>query len=214
MAASNSPVDICKLALDLLKQTSIITNVTDNPTTEEEITCARWYDDTRRALLRKHYWLFARTRVAISRDSTTPPFGYSDAYNLPNDYLRLHFIGDDSINDYETSYEIEGGQILLNNSGATSLNIGYVRDIITVSNFDSLFVILLAAELASNMAYKFTAKNTVIERLETLLEVKRAEAKAVNGQDRPPKRVQRSIFRNARKKLTSIGAGKYTIFEN
>jgi len=90
MAAPNSPVDVCKLALDLIKQTAIITNIT-NPTTEEEVICARWYDSTRRALLRKHFWVFARTRKAISRDSTAPPFGYADAYNLPTDYLRLHF---------------------------------------------------------------------------------------------------------------------------
>ncbi len=212
MAAPSSPIEICRLAMDLLKQTAILSSI-DNPTTEEEIVCARWYDATRRALLRKHFWVFARTRATISRDATAPPFGYADAYNLPPTYLRLHFIGDDSTNRYTRDYEIEKRQILLNNSGASSLNFGYIEDVTVVSRFDALFVILLAAELASNMAYKFTAKNTVIERLETLLEIKRAEAKAVNGQDRPPKRVQSSKFINARRKLTTMGAGKYTYFD-
>ncbi len=212
MSAPNSPVDICRLALDLLKQTSIITSIA-NPTTTEEIICARWYDATRRALLRKHFWVFARTRGAISRDTEAPPFGFADAYNLPPNFLRLHFIGDDTINDYKRDYEIEDRQLLLNNSGATSLNIGFIQDVTVVSKFDALFVLLFAAELAANMAYTFTAKNTVIERLSILLENMRAEAKSVNGQDRPPKRIESSKFRNARKNLYS-GAGKYTIFEN
>ncbi len=211
MSAANSPVDICRLALDLLKQTSIITSIA-NPTTTEEIICARWYDVTRRALLRRHFWVFARTRASISRDTEAPPFGFADAYNLPTNYLRLHFIGDDTINDYKRNYEVEDGQLLLNNGGATSLNIGFIQDVTVVSKFDALFVPLFAAELAINMAYTFTAKNTVIERLSMLLESMRAEAKSVNGQDSPPKCIEFSKFRNARKNLYS-GAGKYTIFD-
>ncbi len=213
MSAPNSPIDICRLALDLLKQRAVIASIT-NPTTTEEIVCARWYDATRRALLRKHFWVFARTRAAIQRDSVTPPFGYSDAYNLPNNYLRKHFIGDDSTNNYIKDYEIEGRQILINNSGASSLNIGYIIDMTTVGKFDALFVLLFAAELAAKIAYAFTGKNTIIERLENTLATLRIEAKAVNGQDRPPKRIQSSKFQNARRKLTSSGAGKYTEFES
>ncbi len=212
MAAPNSPVDICKLALDMLKQSSIITSIA-NPTTTEEIICARWYDPIRRALLRRHFWVFARTRKTISRDAVAPVFGYADAYNFPDGYLRLQFIGDDTIRDYKRKYEINGDQLLLNNSGAASLNIGYIKDEVIVSKFDALFVILLATELAANMAYAFTGKSVVIERLMIALENLRAEAKSVNGQDRPPKRIESSKFRNARKNLNS-GAGKYTRFDD
>ncbi len=212
MAAPNAPIDICKLALDLLKQTSVLTSIA-NPTTMEEKVCARWYDATRRALLRRHFWVFARTRKAISRDAVAPSFGFADAYNLPTNFLRLHFIGDDTINAYKRDYEIEERQILLNNSGAAALNIGFIQDITIVSKFDSLFVLLLAAELAFNIAYVFTGKNTVIERLTKVLTDLRIEAKAVNGQERPPKRIESSKFRNARKNLYS-GAGKYTRFDN
>ncbi len=211
MSAPSSPVEICRLALDLLKQTSVITSI-ENPTTTDEIICARWYDATRRALLRRHFWVFARTRGAISRDATAPSFGYSDAYNLPNNYLRLRFIGDDTLNNYIKDYEIEERQLLLNNSGATSLNIGYIKDITDVSMFDTLFVPLFAAELAINMSYAFTGKNTVIERLVTILTELRTEAKAVNGQDRPPRRIESSKFRKARQGLYS-GADKYTRFD-
>ena len=283
-------IDICNLALDFLKQNKTLVTSITSPVSVEEITCARWYDVTRKALLRSHYWVFARKRKQILRVQATVTgatladpvvvtavahgfedgdsikitdvvgmteindtvylvsnktvdtfeltdiegndidgsaftawssggivspfvFGYADAYQLPSDFLKLHFIGDDSIRGFNFDYEFEGDRLLLNNSTGTSLNIGYIRDISDVTMFDALFVILLAAELANNMAYKWTLKNTVIERLETILRHRRAEARTVNGQDRPPKRVQSSKFINTRKKLSTNQAGKYTVFD-
>ncbi len=291
MAAPTVDIDICNLALDLLKQNkTVVADIATSPTTEEEITCARWYDATREAFLRSHYWVFARKRkqallhsMTITGATVANPvvvtatahgfadgdeirindvlgmtelngnkylvanqaantfelndfdgtnidgsaftaytsagvvipfsFGYADTYTMPSDYLKLHYIGDDAVDDYEKKYEIQVDQILINNSGATTLNLGYIRNITDVTKFDALFVILFAAELASNMAYKWTLKNSVIQRLEALLERKRAEAKAVNGQDRPPKRYQRSRFISARRGSLGLNQ-KNTYFDN
>lgn len=290
MASPTVDVDICNLALDLLKQNKTVTqDITTTPTSEEEITCARWYHVTREALLRSHYWVFARKRkqallhsktitgatqaepvvitatahgfedgdeirindvlgmtelngnayvvankaantfelndfdgtdidgtsfTAFTSDGEVKPFsfGYSDTYTLPTDYLKLHYIGNDSVDDYKKKYEIQNNQILINNSGAATLNVGYIRNETDVTRFDPLFKILFAAELANNMAYKWTLKNSVIQRLETILEQRRAQAKAVNGQDRPPKRYQRSKFINARRGIPN-DAGIFTIFD-
>ncbi len=290
MAAPTVAVDICNLALDFLKQNKTLVTSITSPTTIEETTCARWYDTTREALLRSHYWVFARKRAQILRvyatitgatvadpvvitaaahgfvdgDSikitdavgmteindtvylvasaatntfelndiegndidgsaftawtsggTISPFsfGYADQYQLPTNFLSLHFIGNDSIRSYNGEYEFEGDRLLLNHGTALSLDIGYIQNITDVTKFDALFVVLLAAEIADNMAYKWTLKNTVIQRLEQILSQRRAEAKAVNGQNRPPKRVQRSKFLDARRKLSTSVAGKYTVFE-
>ncbi len=213
MSAPASAVDVCNLALDHLKQ-GVITDI-ENPSTPTEVTCARWYDATRRAVLRAHPWHFAKTRRVISRNAITPVFGFADAYDLPVNYLRFIFFGDDSISDYRqitTTYAIEGRQILLNNSGASSLNLGYIKDEISVTRFDSLFIELLALELALNMSYAFTLKNTVKTRIEDLAKRKRLEAKAINGQERPPIRIENSRFRQARRQLLSNVAGKNTIF--
>ncbi len=290
MAAPTLDIDICNLSLDLLKQNkTVVADITTTPTSEEEITCARWYDATREALLRSHYWVFARKRkqallhsITITGATVANPvvitaathgfsdgdeirindvlgmtelngnkylvanktagtlelndfdgtnidgsaftaytsagaitpfsFGYSDTYDMPSDYLKLHYIGNDSVDDYKRKYEIQGTQILINNSGATTLNLGYIKNETDVTKFDPLFVILFAAELANNMAYKWTLKNSVIQRIETILTNRRAEAKAVNGQDRPPKRIQRSKFINARRGIPN-DAGIYTIFD-
>ncbi len=290
MASPTVDVDICNLALDLLKQNkTVTTDITTTPTTEEEITCARWYHITREATLRAHYWVFARKRkqallhsMAITGATVADPvvitavahgfsdgdevrindvvgmtelngnaylvankavntfelndfdgttidgsaftawtsggvvipfsFGYSDTYTLPTDYLRLQYLGNDSVDDYKKKYEIQGNQILINNSNASTLNVGYIRNETDVTLFDPLFKLLFAAELANNMAYKWTLKNSVIQRLEAILEQRRAQAKAVNGQDRPPKRYQRSKFINARRGVPN-DAGIYTIFD-
>ncbi len=282
MAAPTVDIDICNLSLDLLKQNkTVVEDITTTPTTEEEITCARWYHTTREALLRSHYWVFARKRrqallhsmtitgataanpvviTAVAHgfangdeirindvlgmtelngnsylvanqtantlelndfDGTTIDgllftawtsageitpfsFGWSDTYTLPTDYLKLHYIGDDAVKDYEKKYEIQGNQILINNSGAATLSVGYITNETNVALFDPLFVILFAAELANNMAYKWTLANSVIQRLEAILERRRAEAKTVNGQDRPPVRYERSKFKRARRGLSNL----------
>ena len=291
MPAPTVDIDICNLSLDLLKQNkTIVTDIVTTPTSEEEITCARWYDATREALLRSHYWVFARKRkqallhsktitgatvanpvvitsvahgfangdeiringvlgmtelngnkylVAGKTDDTfqlndfdsttidglaftawtsageiTPfSFGYSDTYTMPTDYLKLHYIGNDAIDNYKRKYEIQGNQILINNSGAATLNFGYIKNETDVTKFDALFVILFAAELAANMSYKWTLKNSVIQRLETILEQRRAQAKSVNGQDRPPVRYERSKFKNARRGVPRNDAGVFTVFD-
>lgn len=213
MAAPTSAVDICNLALDQLKQETV-TDI-ESPTTDTEVICARHYDKTRRALLRLHPWSFAKSRKALTRDATDPTFGYADAYNLPGNYLRLLFIGDDSIGNYihlTKIYEIENGQILIGNSGSSTLNIGYMKDETQVTKFDALFITLFELQLAKNMAYAFTLKNSLVNRLVENLNDAKNEAKAINGQERPIRRVERSKFLRARQHLFTNVAGPNTIF--
>lgn len=212
MAAPTTKVHICNLAMDHLGQSANVTNI-DTPETEEEIKCARWYDTTRRALLRAHPWTFARARAQLSLNSNAPVFGYADAYNLPNDYIRLNFIGADDVMDYKQAYALEGKQLLLNNSGGASINIGYTKDETNVVKFDALFIDLLSVEMAWRMAYAFTLKPSVKKQLKETLQDLRLEAKAVNSQERPPIRIERSKFIAARRRLTSNVAGKNTVFD-
>lgn len=211
-SAPTSKVDICNLTMDHLGG-GIIVNI-DTPETEQEIKCARWYDATRRALLRAHPWVFARARFQASRDVTTPLFGYADAYNLPNKLLRLNFIGDDALRDFKRGYAFEGRQLLLNNSGAASINIGFTDDVEDVTKFDPLFVDLFAVEIAWRPAFAFTLKPSLKKELRLTREELRVEAKAVNSQERPPIRIERSKFRAARQMLTSNTAGKNTVFRS
>ncbi len=207
--AANSPVAICNLALDHLNQEEI-TSI-DPPNNDREVVCARWYDNVRRATQRSHVWNFAKARAELAANSIAPLFGYSTAYDLPADFLRLLFIGNDAIDDYKQKYELEGKQILLNDT--TGIDIGYIKSVTDVNQFDALFVDLFALKLALRIAYKFTVKNTVIDRIKDLMIDAEYEAKGVDGQERPPKRIERSKFRNARQRGTSNVAGKNTVFD-
>ena len=211
MAAPNSKVKICNLSMDHLKQSAVIASI-DVPTTDEEKVCSRWYDAIRRKLMRAHPWTFARSRAALNRNATAPSFGYADAYDLPNNFLNLRFIGDDSILDIKRKYEIEGRQILIDNGGTVTLNIGYTKDEDDVSKFDAIFVTVLALALAQKIAYKFTLKLSVVNSIKKDLLEELNEAKAVNGQDRPPIRYEKSKYITARRGLSSNVASAFTRF--
>jgi hypothetical protein len=191
------------MALDLLKVPPI-TNIRD-PKTSAESTCSRWYDTSRRQVLRAHPWNFAKARGVLSLNATAPAFGYTDRYNLPNDFIRLRFIGDDLDTLQSVDYQIEDGAILIDNASAASLNIGYIRDEIVVSKYDELFKNYLAQTLAYNMAYAFTGKELARQGVKKMLDETRSEARAINGQDNPPRRITRSKFIGARRMYGSGG---------
>lgn len=197
MAAPSSKATICNLALDYLVQTNdeVVTNI-DTPRTQTEVVCNRWYDMIRRSVLRGHPWSFASRRTILTASSIAPLFGYTLAYNLPNDFLRLNTLQDTSSFDpyphSSMAYQVENGQILTNGASGSSLNVRYVYDFTNVALMDALFVDLFAIELALAMSFKFTSSNTDIQRLKSLRDDKRAQAKAINGQERPPTRIERS----------------------
>lgn len=202
MTVSTSAVAICNKALDLLGQKGEVTNI-ETPRTEQEIIFARHYDDTRQMVLRKYVWNFATERKRINRDAlNSPDFDYTDAYKLPNDFIRLL-----SFDDYqslcEVEYELSGGYLLLNNNGAASIRLRYIKDVTDVHKFDAGFKYLFSLYLAAAVAYKFSQKQTVLQRIYELIGVEEAKIISIDGQERPPRRVQRSKYLNARKRLGS-----------
>jgi hypothetical protein len=212
MSKATSDVDICNLALDLLGQ-DVITSIA-SPLSNSDIVCARWYDTARLHVLEIGMWNFAKARAVCPRNSTAPAFGYSDAYVLPNDFVRLRFIGDSEAENISLDYDIEQGQILMSGSGATSINIGYVKDITEVAKFDPLFVSCLACWLALSISYRFTIKNTTLDRLKVMWDMLYPQSLSVNGQQRPMRRIQTSKIIDARQNVASGIAGKYTIFSS
>lgn len=196
MAFASSKADICNLALDHLGQQDSedpVTNI-DTPETPTEVICARWYDTSRRAVLRKKPWNFAIKRAVLTPTGTAPAFGYTHAFNLPNDFVRLVTIEDPNTFDpfFPTNYELEQSQLLANTTDGASLNLRYIFDFEDVVRMDAMFVDALAVRMALRMAFKFSASNTDIQRLQALENDMLAGAASIDGQERPPKRVERS----------------------
>lgn len=198
---ARTPIDICNKALDLLGQKADVGNI-ETPSTENEQICARWYYDTLDYLLRQYVWNFAVIRKEIPRDvQGTPAFDFTDAYKIPNDFIRLLAInGREDFN--RLNFDDANGYILLNNDGASSIELKYIARITDVTKYDSGFVKLLTLHLAVNMAYRFTQKQTTIERLLGWIEREEAKVVSIDGQERPPKRIQTSKYIRARRRAS------------
>ena len=198
-------VDVCNLALDLITVPPITS--LDSPTTPSERKCAMWYDPSRKEILRKHPWNFAKKRAAISLSSDSPPFGYNNTYALPNDFIRLRFIGSENEGLVGQDYDIEQNKyLLIDNGGAASLNIGYIFNEESVVRFDPLFLKAFALQLAVNMSYGFAGKTTLRTDARNMLMEALAEARTINGQDKPPIRITRSRVIGARQTYSSGSA--------
>lgn len=206
-----SPVSLCNLALIQLKQDSIVE--LDPPTSMAEKFCALVYHQVRRACLRSHPWNFAGKRTVLTPASDqTPEFGFSHAYRLPTDFVR--FIGrydDEGEISSFVDYEIENGYLLYDGEDNSGINIRYVYDLETVAQFDPLFINFFVLELAIALAPKFSGTENRQAALVKLREDAFSKAKAVDGQERPPRRKQRSKWLERRRGFGS-GADLYTRF--
>jgi len=194
--AITSQTDICNLALDLLSAGTV--NDTETPTTSTESLLNRWYDNSRKKLLREHPWNFAIKRELLAASSTAPAFGYTTAFPLPNDFVRLLSLEDGNGGSLShADYAFENGSILLN-TDSTSLRLIYIYNIEDVTRFDPMFFNLLAHEIALGCAFKVTESNTNVERVAQLKKDAGALARAIDGQEHPPRRREVSRNRSAR----------------
>lgn len=202
MPIPSASVDICNLALDIMGEDPIAS--IDDPETEKEELMARWYDTTRRAVLREYVWNFAQKWRVLARTGAGEG-EYDDAYALPNDFVRLNGVGEHKDRPYE-DYEIGEGVIFA--SKGDSLTIRYNRDITNVARFDALFVKLFSLRLAESTAYQITKKKSVVENIANLIKLAEPKTTSVDGQERKPVRIQRSKYLAARRR-GSTSSGKY-----
>jgi hypothetical protein len=200
MGVPTTEVDICNLALDRLGQRAIAS--IETPTTEIEEVCARHYPAAVRELLRRFIFNFSKKYAVLTKSATkTPAFGYTSAYQLPNDFVRLLALGDIAINDDTPAglYDMSEGHIFTDAADAAGLKISYVYDDPAISTWDPLFVRLVTLHLAANMAYKFTLKNSLIDKIRQDADDLAVTAAAVAGQEKPPRRIERSKIVTARR---------------
>lgn len=200
-APPTSEVHICNLALSRLGQPPI--NSIDVPQNKIEDRCAMHYPETRRELLRTLIPNFAKRLTILTADSTViPEFGYSTAYRLPTDFIRLLALGNIALINGDIPprlYELAEGYIYTNMGDEEGLDTTYIFDAKLVYKFDPLFAKALRLQLAMDMAYGFTLKATLVAQLESELEKALISAGAVAGQEKPPRRNERSKMRDIRR---------------
>jgi hypothetical protein len=79
-------INICSQALTLLGADEIITF---SDQTRESKLCNLIYELTVKSCLADRNWTFAQNQIQLNKLSNTPLFGFSHAFQLPSDYIRL-----------------------------------------------------------------------------------------------------------------------------
>lgn len=186
----SSRVEIANLALTKNGSGQKITSLSDNSTAARVMNTL--YDMTRKAELRARNWSFALKRAQLAASATAPSWGFSTAYPLPSDFLRLvqanEFYLTPSLYDYNTAdasaFAIEQGQILCDYSAP--LKIRYVYDVTDEGTFDALFVHAFASRLAYESCEQITNSTAKKESIKADYLMAISAAVKANAIEKPP----------------------------
>ena len=165
-----STVDICNGALNQLGATTILSLTEDSKNAR---LCNSRFTQVRDAVFRSHPWNCLQKRVELAADTTAPAWGFSYAYTLPADCLRLL-----RILDYDSNYKVEGRKILSNTSSMKILYIGRITD---PNEYDELLRETLSASLAADIAFAVTSNNTTATNMYNLFQDKLKDARFVDS---------------------------------
>lgn len=157
-SAPLSEVAIANMAGSLLNEYPLTSLDNDTPLGRF---MAREFGYTRNELLQTYPWHFAKTRALLPALSAAPAFGWTYAYNVPADCLRLLPLRENgALNGEPILYELESGQILTNYADTNGgLRVHYIRRETTPSKFPPLFARALANRLAVLAAQRVTGKS-------------------------------------------------------
>ena len=202
MAALTTKSEICNIALSKLGNRGTVENI-DTPTKASEKTFAKWYDIVRQLALKEQKPNFAQERRIVGQDLTkTPPFGYSFAFEYPQDCLALLGIGEQTLK--RNNYSVENNAIFINDDFGeeyvdNGLPIRFIKDVTDVSKFSAEFVLVFASMLADKVCYEITEDDTKKQIVQTDMKSEKASASALSGQENRPIKINNSRFKAARR---------------
>ena len=169
MALPTTKTDICNLSLSRIGAKAVTTAQITADTDPRAQHCNRHYEQTRDALIRSHWWRFASDRATLVA-AATPSFEWSNAFDLPSDFLRMKSIFEDNNTTNKTSllpFALEDDLLLFSES---TCKIRYIKQVTDVTDFDPLFiealVLQLALKLISPLAGVGSAGQSLLEKLE------------------------------------------------
>lgn len=189
----NDKVKIWNLALSMCGTRRV--NSADDPSREAR-SCRDNYDICRRAVLRKHRWNFAIDRIILNTvASPAPAFGYTNAFTLPDDFIRVHTVYAGGIIIDEPIYRIEGNKLLTDRG---ELWLKYVTDFDDVSKFDPLFDRYLAADLAMVISPQLNASSANLQEIAQQLKDAERSARFVDSVEDPSEELDVDVWLQSR----------------
>lgn len=172
-------VSICSNAL-LMLGAQTINDFQDQLNLDRAKLCANLYPSQRDSILRAHPWNCCIKRVVLAPLAQTPAFGYSSAFDLPDDCLRVLEVGTGGL---QIDYLVEGRTI---QADTMVLELRYVFRNESESTWDSHLIDLMTAAMAAVLAYPVTQSTSERDSREAKLTQLFRQAKAADGQEDPP----------------------------
>ena len=149
------------------------------------------YPQARDAVLRAHPWNSATKRHTESATVLpAPAFGWTNAFALPADFLRLI-----RMKDHSQDYVLEDGRILSNDSSVSFL---YIAQLTNVLAMDALLRETIAIRFAADTALALTKSGRLADLLWTRYLAKLAEARSISAQENPTQELIADEWNDAR----------------
>nr|BAR32404.1 tail tubular protein A [uncultured Mediterranean phage uvMED] len=167
-----SVIEICNSALNQLGA-SAITSLSEN--SKNGRLCNARYNTVRDAVFRAHPWNCLTKRITLAADTTAPDWGYTHAFTLPSDCLRV--LG---INAYDTNYKIEGRKIL---STESAIKLVYISQVTDPNEMDVLLRETISAALAADMGFSITANLQTAKVFNEKYQLKLSEARHTDASE-------------------------------
>jgi len=180
---ADTATDIKNLALNRIGQTVL----TETQFTADTLVNAKYcnlnYDQTRKALLRSHWWRFAGARATLTATTDETLGQWTYTWALPDDFLRMKYWWDDNDTRKEVSlysYELEGLTMMTNETPA---KIKYIKDEEDVTKFDPLFVEVLVLTLAMKIVMPITKSLKMKQDLQEELKPLMVRVRTIDKQE-------------------------------
>lgn len=186
-------VSICNQAISWLGGTLIIS--LDQDSAEAKL-CKANYEHLRDLVLEAKDWTFATTRAQLAKLSTPPVYGFSAAFAVPSDTIRIlqcspnPSLGTSSTSpgpsreslrigdELRTEWQREGDEIVCDED---TMYCRYIKQVTDPSKFSPGFVQALAARIAWDIANPLTRSNTLEEKMKVKYEAAIEEGGMTDG---------------------------------
>jgi hypothetical protein len=166
-------VSICSNALLLLGDNPI-TDFADG--SDRATLASNLWPTVRDDMIRAYTWSSCIKRVQLTHNNTAPVFGFTYAFNIPGDCLRVLSI---EPYEYPLTHKVEGQQIL---SNYTPMYLRYLFRNQTVTSWDAGLVDVMTIAMTAAMAYPITKSLDVKAAFEKQLFVKLRGVRAADSQ--------------------------------
>lgn len=156
---------------------------------------------TRKALLRRALWSFAKRRISLPAVVvTTQDWDFQYQYNLPSDFIRLIQVNNFSEptgfssgrTQDDSPYQLEGNRIFTDYQ--PPLKVRYIGDVEDPTKFDSCFVEAFACQLAFESCETITQSNTKKAALAQEVKMWMVEAMKINQIEAPAEEIHDSSW--------------------